>query len=175
MEELETLGAFGLRTKKELWKAHTELSRLRKQARALLALRQEERSEKTPILLNSLAHIGLVSKDSTLDDILNLKVTDLLNRRLQTLVVKKLGFKSPYQARQAVVHGHVSIKDRIIDIPSYIVSITEEDSIKFTHGSSLKDAQSKSDPTKLKTAPEYEVEDNDNVSGTKSNPENATE
>ncbi len=171
MEELKTLGEFGLRTKRELWKAHTELSRLRKQARALLALRQEERSEKAPILLNSLAHIGLVKKDSTLDDILNLKVTDLLNRRLQTIAGKKLGFKSPYQARQAVVHGHVSIEDRIISIPSYIVSVTEENAVKFTPGSGLKDAQSKPNPTELKAAPEYEAEDS-GAAGAKTDAEN---
>ena len=49
MDELKTLGTFGLRTKRELWKAHTELSRVRHQARSLLALRQEVRAEKEPI------------------------------------------------------------------------------------------------------------------------------
>lgn len=78
MEELKTLGTFGLRTKRELWKAHTELSRVRHQARSLLALRQEVRAEKEPILMKSLTRIGLVSGDATLDDVLNLKVNDLL-------------------------------------------------------------------------------------------------
>lgn len=137
MEELKTLGTFGLRTKKELWKAHTELSRLRKQARSLLALRKEEREEKEPVLMNSLTRVGLVSKQSTLDDVLNLQVTDLLSRRLQTIVMKKFGFKTPYQARQVVVHGHISIGDRIVNIPSYIVPIDEESKIKITSGSSI--------------------------------------
>ena len=44
--ELKTLGTFGLKSKRELWKAHTELSRVRHQARSLLALRQNERQEK---------------------------------------------------------------------------------------------------------------------------------
>ena len=52
---------------------------------------------------------GLVSSDATLDDVLNLNVDDLLSRRLQTIVSKKLGFKTPYQARQAVIHGHIMI------------------------------------------------------------------
>ena len=90
MDELKTLGTFGLKTKRELWKAHTELSRVRHQARSLLALRQEVRQEKEPILMRSLAKIGLVSGDATLDDVLNLKVNDLLSRRLQTIVLKKL-------------------------------------------------------------------------------------
>jgi len=132
MEELKTLGTFGLRTKRELWKAHTQLSNVRHQARSLLALQQDVREEKEPILMKSLTRIGLVSSGSTLDDVLNLQVTDLLTRRLQTLVFKKFGFKTPYQARQAVVHGHIMIGDRIVNIPSYTVTTAEEEKIKFT-------------------------------------------
>ena len=137
MEELKTLGTFGLRTKRELWKAHTELSRVRHQARSLLALRQEVRAEKEPILMKSLARIGLVNADATLDDVLNLNVNDLLSRRLQTIVTKKLGFITPYQARQAVIHGHIMIGERKVDIPSYTVSIEEEDSIHFAPESKI--------------------------------------
>ena len=137
MEELKTLGTFGLRTKRELWKAHTELSRVRKQARSLLSLRQEVRAEKEPILMNSLARIGLVSSDATLDDVLNLNATDLLSRRLQTIVSNKLGFKTPYQARQAVIHGHIMIGDRKVDIPSYTVTVEEENSVHFTPESKI--------------------------------------
>ncbi len=152
MEELKTLGTFGLRTKRELWKAHTKLSSVRKQARSLLALEQDIREEKEPILMKSLAKIGLVSSDATLDDVLNLQVTDLLTRRLQTLVFKKFGFKTPYQARQAVVHRHIMIGDRVINIPSYTVTTLEEENIRFTPESKIpeilekiKDAQIESD------------------------------
>ncbi len=145
MEELKTLWTFGLKTKRELWKARTELSRLRKQARSLLALRQEVRQEKEPILLKSLSKIGLVEEDSTLDDVLNLQVTDLLSRRLQTVVLKKFGFKTPYQARQALVHGHIMIGDRIVNIPSYTVSVEEENNIRFSPDSSLENLLSKSE------------------------------
>ena len=137
MEELKTLGTFGLRTKRELWKAHTELSRVRQQARSLLSLRQEVRAEKEPILMKSLARIGLVSSDSTLDDVLNLTAHDLLSRRLQTIVTKKLGFKTPYQARQAVIHGHIMIGERKVDIPSYTVTVEEEDSVHFAPESKI--------------------------------------
>ncbi len=54
----------------------------------MLALRQEVREEKEPILMKSLVRIGLVSSDATLDDVLNLSVDDLLSRRLQTIVSK---------------------------------------------------------------------------------------
>jgi len=163
MEELKTLGTFGLKTKKELWKARTQLSRVRNQARSLLALRQEIREEKEPILMNSLKRVGLVGENSTLDDVLNLQVTDLLSRRLQTMVMKNFGFKTPYQARQAVVHGHVMIGDRIIDIPSYIVKVNEEKNVKLVPNSSLhkllEKAQSESEATSEETVDEASVEE----------------
>ena len=132
MEELKTLGTFGLKTKRELWKARTELSRVRNQARSLLALRQEVRDREEPILIHSLSRIGLIEQNATLDDVLNLEIDDLLSRRLQTIVMKKFYFKSPYQARQAISHGHVIIGDRVVNIPSYIVKVDEEDKVKLT-------------------------------------------
>ena len=143
MSELKTLGEFGLKTKRELWKAHTELSRLRNQARSILALGQDVRQNKEPILIRSLVKVGLVPENSTLDDVLNLQVVDMLSRRLQTIVMKNLGFKTPYQARQAVTHGHIMIGERIVDIPSYVVRVDEEKSIKLVPNSPMKEVLEK--------------------------------
>ena len=129
--ELYILGSFGLRNKRELWKAQTEVARFRNQARALLALATEARTEKESRLLKSLNRLGLVNESASLDDVLNLKIEDLLERRLQTIVMKKAGTKSPHQARQVVVHGHVSIGDRIVNLPGYIVKKEEEDLIRL--------------------------------------------
>jgi len=143
MDELKTLGTFGLKTKKELWKTQTELSRVRLQARSLLALRQEERERKEPILIQSLSKIGLVDQNSTLDDVLNLQVNDLLSRRLQTMAQRILFFKTPYQARQAIVHGHVMIGDGVVTIPSYIVKTEEEAKIRLIPESRFNETLSK--------------------------------
>jgi len=143
MDELKTLGTFGLKTKRELWKTQTELSRVRLQARSLLALRQEDRERKEPILMQSLSKIGLVNEDSTLDDVLNLQVTDLLSRRLQTIAQSKLYFKTPYQSRQAIVHGHIMIGDSVVTIPSYIVKTEEEAKIHLIPESSFNETLSK--------------------------------
>ncbi|WP_415283844.1 30S ribosomal protein S4 [Candidatus Nitrososphaera sp. FF02] len=124
--ELYIMGSYGLRNKRELWKAQTEMARVRNQARALLALSTEARAEKEKRLLNFLSRIGLAKEGATLDDILNLKVEDLLERRLQTIVMKRMGAKSPYQARQIVSHGHVSIGNRKVNRPGYIVKTEEE-------------------------------------------------
>jgi len=143
MDELKTLGTFGLKTKKELWKTQTELSRVRLQARSLLALRQEERERKEPILIQSLSKIGLVDQNSTLDDVLNLQVNDLLSRRLQTIAQRKLFFKTPNQARQAIVHGHIMIGDSVVTIPSYVVKTEEETKIRLIPESRFNETLSK--------------------------------
>ena len=132
MEELKILGEFGLKTKRELWKARTELSRVGNQARSLLALRQEIREKEEPILIHSLSRIGLVEENATLDDVLNLEIQNLLSRRLQSIIMKKFYFKTPYQARQAISHGHIMIGDRIVNIPSYVVKTDEEDTVTLT-------------------------------------------
>ena len=143
MDELKTLGTFGLKTKRELWKTQTELSRVRFQARSLLALRQDERERTEPILIQSLSKIGLVDQNSTLDDVLNLQVTDLLSRRLQTIAQRKLYFKTPYQARQAIVHGHIMIGDSVVTIPSYVVKTEEEAKVNLIPESSFNETLSK--------------------------------
>jgi len=127
--ELYIIGSYGLRNKRELWKAQSEVARFRNQSRALLALPSEVRSEKETQLLGFLNRLGLVSESATLDDVLNLKIEDLLERRLQTIVMKKGGTKSPHQARQVVVHGHVSLGDRFVNVPGYLVRREEEASI----------------------------------------------
>ena len=111
MEELKILGTFGLKTKRELWKARTELSRVRNQARSLLALRQDVRDREEPILLKSLSRVGYVEPDATLDDVLNLELSDLFSRRLQTIVQKKFYFKTPYQARHCLLYTSPSPRD----------------------------------------------------------------
>ena len=146
MDELKTLGTFGLKTKRELWKTQTELSRIRFQARSILALRQEIRERKEPILIQSLSKIGLVDKNSTLDDVLNLQVNDLLSRRLQTIAQRKLYFKTSYQVRQAITHGHIMIGDNVVTIPSYIVKTEEETKIHLTPESSFNETLSEPEP-----------------------------
>jgi len=127
--ELYVVGSYGLRNKRELWKAQTEIARIRNQARALLSLSIDVRHEKETQLLNYLSRLGLVSSSASLDDVLNLKIEDILERRLQTIIMKKSNLKSPYQARQLVVHGHVSLGNRKINLPGYLVKKEEETQI----------------------------------------------
>jgi small subunit ribosomal protein S4 len=127
--ELYIVGSYGLRNKRELWRAQSEVARFRNQARALLALPAEVRQQKETQLLSFLNRLGLVNQSATLDDVLNLKIEDLLERRLQTIVMKKGETKSAQQARQMVAHGHVSLGNRIVNIPGYLVKREEEQQI----------------------------------------------
>lgn len=125
-QELYIVGTYGLRNKRELWKAHTELSRIRKQARMLLAEPHEIRVKKEKELLSSLSKMGIVDSKSSLDDVLTLTIESLLERRLQTIVWKKGMALSPYQARQMITHGHIMIGNRIVTRPGYMVKRDEE-------------------------------------------------
>jgi small subunit ribosomal protein S4 len=125
---LYIIGSYGLRNKRELWKAQTKVANFRNQARTLLALTLEDRQEKESLLLSFLNRLGLTSTAS-LDDILNLKIEDILDRRLQTIVMRKMGLKSPFQARQVVIHGHVSIGNRKVNLPGYLVKKDDEPKI----------------------------------------------
>jgi len=133
-QELYLLGTFGLRNKRELWKAQTQLSSVRKQARTLLAATQVVREREEKKLLDSLKRRGLIHEAATLDDILSLTVEDMLARRLQSMVFKKGMALSPLHSRQLIVHGHVAVGERIITIPGYEVGATDEGAIRLLGG-----------------------------------------
>jgi small subunit ribosomal protein S4 len=133
-QELYLLGTYGLRNKRELWKTQGELSNIRKQARHLLAASIDVRTREGKKLLDSLSRRGLVAQGVTLDDVLNLSVEDLLARRLQTIIYRKGAAVSPLQARQLIVHGHVNIGRRRVDIPGYQVTAAEEETLQVTGG-----------------------------------------
>lgn len=131
-QELYLLGTYGLRNKRELWKAETQLSSLRKQARTLLAATQEVRLRDENKLLDSLLRKGLIKEGGALDDILSLTVEDVLGRRLQTMVFKNGMAVSPLHSRQLITHGHVMIAERSVRVPGYLVGRDEEPNVKIS-------------------------------------------
>jgi len=133
-QELYLLGTFGLRNKRELWKAETQLSSVRKQARTLLAATTEVRQREEKKLLDSLRRRGLVAEGATLDDILSLTVEDVLSRRLQSMVFKRGMAVSPLHARQLVTHGHIMVGNRRITVPGYEVEAQQEGTVVLVGG-----------------------------------------
>lgn len=129
-KELELIGKYGLRNKKEIWIAQTILRELRGKAKALLSLPPEVRAVKERQVISKLYSMGLLETESAvLEDVLGLDVEHVLERRLQTLVFKKGLAKSIYHARQLVVHGHIAIGGRRVTSPGYLVPRSEENLI----------------------------------------------
>jgi small subunit ribosomal protein S4 len=127
IEEMELVGQYGLRNKRELWKAQTILRKIRDKAKAILSLPKEEMRERERSLVRFLYNLGLLnSESSTVDDILSLTVRDILERRLQTIVYRKGLAKTIHQARQLIVHGHIAIAGRRVRSPSRLVTREEE-------------------------------------------------
>jgi small subunit ribosomal protein S4 len=141
IKELSLVGKFGLRNKRELWRSNSVLKSYRKQAGAILALDESERVLKEKDLINKLSKLGLLNEGAVLDSILGLSVEDILERRLQTILIKNNKATTPYQARQMIVHGHVRIGNRRISSPSYLVSRVEESQISCALDFGLKPEQ----------------------------------
>ncbi len=137
-EELPYMGKYGLRNKKELWKHKTQISRFRQLARQLLGAKTEKTIEAETVLIKKLSSLGLVSEAASLDDILGLTVEDILNRRLQTIVFKKGLANTIYQSRQLITHGHITVNNKVMKNPGYIVSLSEEPTLDYAFNSPVK-------------------------------------
>lgn len=140
-EENELIKKYGLKNKREIWKAETKLRKYRGQARGLLAkigIDPQAKKESDQLLIH-LSRMNILPKNSTLDDVLTLDTEAILSRRLQTLTYLKGLASTPNQARQLISHGHIAINDRKITIPGYLVTKEEESNISYTHNTPLND------------------------------------
>jgi small subunit ribosomal protein S4 len=88
-------------------------------------------------LLDRLQRLGILSKKGVLDEVLDLSLEDILERRLQTLVFRKGLAKSIYQARQLITHGHIAIEGKRVSSPSYLVFGAEEPRMTYAPTSPL--------------------------------------
>jgi small subunit ribosomal protein S4 len=136
-EELKLLGQYGLRNKRELWRHKTMLSKFRGIARSLIGKPPEERQKMEEELLSRLKKLGIIHETAVLDDVLDLTVEDILERRLQTIVFRKGLAKTIHQARQLITHGHISIGNQRVTVPSYLVTREEEELVNYAPDSPL--------------------------------------
>ncbi|MBI4175940.1 MAG: 30S ribosomal protein S4 [Candidatus Aenigmarchaeota archaeon] len=129
-EDQSLLKEYGLRRKKEIWLAQQILRNFRQRARSLAA---EGDKEKEKVLIARLKRLGLLSKaGATIDDVLGMTINNVLSRRLQTIVFSKGLAKTPMEARQLIVHGHVRVGGTRMLFPSFIVPAELEGSISVT-------------------------------------------
>jgi len=122
---------YGLKNKKEIWKADTLVRKYSREARYLLGFSSDQVEEERRELIGHLSRQGILAENAHLEDILNLTVENVLRRRLQTVVHQKGLSRTPKEARMFVVHGHIAMNGKKINSPSYFVKRGEEDSIGF--------------------------------------------
>lgn len=120
--------SYGLRRKKEIWKAESILRNYRRLARELAASKDKAKEK---ILIDKLVKMGLLSQSANLDDVLALTTEKILERRLQTLTFRKGLAKTAKEARQIIVHGHVAVNDRRVMWPGMLVTLDDESKIKY--------------------------------------------
>lgn len=140
-EEKVLLKDYGLKNKREIWKMSSILRRFKVQAKNLTARDDEQAKKEGQLLIAKLNRLNLVSPKAKMDDVLSLTLKDILDRRLQTIVFNRGLARSIKQARQLIVHGHILVGDKKVNVPSYLVLAGEEDKIAFDPNSSFADAE----------------------------------
>jgi small subunit ribosomal protein S4 len=132
LEELQLVGEYGLRNKKELWLARAHLKQITRRARSLLSMTAEERAPLEMPFKERLYKMGFIEDPNVpLDRILSLDVRAVLERRLQTMVYRMGLAKSIHHARQLIVHGHVLVAGRRMTSPGFLVPRELEDKISL--------------------------------------------
>jgi len=132
--ELKVIGEYGLKNKREVWRVHYTLTKVRKAARELLKLDEKDpkRLFEGAALLRRLHRYGVLdeSKDK-LDFVLGLKHEDFLERRLQTQVFKLGLAKSIHHARVLVNQRHIRVGKQLVTVPSFLVRVESQKHIDF--------------------------------------------
>merc|ERR1712110_998314 len=136
--EMQLIGEYGLKNKREVWRVNLMVAKMRKAARELLTLEEHDpkRIFEGVALLRRLHNYGILPENQNqLDYVLSLGVTNILERRLQTLVFK-LGFaKSIHQARVYIRQRHIRVGKQLVNIPSFMVRVENQKLTDFSYTS----------------------------------------
>ncbi len=145
---------YGLANLRELWILASEIRRIRKNVREVLSGKASEEVGKD--IIARLSRYNMVKSDATLDNLLVLDVETLLERRLQTVVLRKGLARSMRQARQLVSHGLISVNGRRITSPGHLVLASEEQRISYYKPIKLEVVQEQKAPAPAPAAPSAE-------------------
>ncbi|MBT7903348.1 30S ribosomal protein S4 [Candidatus Woesearchaeota archaeon] len=138
IEEEKALKAeFGLKNKTEIYRMNSLLRNFFLQAKKLVTQTGSQAEIEKAQLLKKLQKLGFLSSEASLPNVLSLSIRDLMERRLQTMVYKKMLANSAKQARQFITHKHITVNEKIITAPSYLVSLNEEHTISFIERSAI--------------------------------------
>lgn len=138
-EENVIVDKYGLKNKREIWKADAQVSRLRKRAKSLIPKSDKEKK----LFFEKLNKMGFQVND--ISDVLGLTKENWLDRRLQTFVFKKKLASTTKEARQLIVHKKVFVDGAAVNAPSFFVTTILEKKI------SLKPKKVKEKPLKVES------------------------
>ena len=103
---------------------------MRRQARKLTANSSDDQAQKEKnLLLAKLNRLGMLEQNSGLEDVLIMTPENVLDRRLQTQVYLQGLSSTVKQARQLIVHGHISIDGAVARVPGILVTKLQEKNI----------------------------------------------
>jgi small subunit ribosomal protein S9e len=131
---MQLLGEYGLRSKREIWRAQLALAKVRSAARKLLTLDEKDpkRMFEGDALIRRLVRFGILNEDEKrLDDVLRLTTQRFLERRLQTKVYKLNYAKSIHHARVLILQRHIRVGKQLVNAPSFMVRSESEGHIDF--------------------------------------------
>jgi len=122
-EEAEIKKEFGLKNKREIWKADARIKSIREKAKNLISADETEKRA----FFERLKKRGF--KVDSISDVLSLDKKDYLKRRLQTVLVDKHLASTVKGARQLITHKKVLIENNSVNSPSYVVPVDLENKI----------------------------------------------
>lgn len=131
---MQLCGVYGLRNKREIWRVAFTLAKIRKAARELLTLEENDskRLFEGNALIRRLMRSGILDKSKNkLDHVLALKIEDFMERRLQTQVFKLGLAKSIHHARVLIRQRHIRVGKHIVNVPSFMVRLDSQKLIDF--------------------------------------------
>ena len=117
--EGDLIKKYGLKSRREVWKADFQIGNIRNLAKTLITAEEKDKKE----FIERQAKKGFAV--STIQDVLGLNKEDFLKRRLESVVSTKFGI-TPRLARQLITHKHIKIGEKMIKAPSHLTTVEEE-------------------------------------------------
>ncbi len=124
--ENDLIKKYGLKSRKEVWRADYSIKKIRGLAKELITQNEEKQKE----FVDRLRAKGF--EVNSIAEVLGLNKEDRLKRRLQSILVAKGIAKTPRQARQMIVHKHIKINGNVIASPRHLTNVEEENTVELS-------------------------------------------
>ena len=125
IEENNLIKKYGLKNRREVWKANFAIETIRNIAKTLITSSEKDKNE----FIERQREKGFPI--NSIQDVLALNKEDYLKRRFESIVVKKGLATTHKQARQFITHKHIRVNGNTMNIPSHLTTLSEEGNISL--------------------------------------------